>query len=141
VLLVKPQTYMNLSGESIRALLEFYQIPPSEILVVYDDASLPVGDIRLRPNGGAGGHNGMKSLIAHLKTQDFARVRIGIGAKPEGWVLADYVLSRFGEGEWDAMVQGVTKAGEAVELWLKEGTEAAMNRYNKKLKKGNGDVH
>jgi PTH1 family peptidyl-tRNA hydrolase len=133
-LLAKPQTYMNLSGESVKALLQFYQIPPSDMLVIYDDVNLPVGDIRVRETGGAGGHKGMISIIEHLKTQDFPRVRIGIGQKPEGWALADYVLSHFKKGEWEDMIAGITKAGEAVELWLAEGMAPAMNRFNKRLK-------
>lgn len=133
VLLVKPQTYMNLSGESVRALLAFYKLPPSEMIVIYDDVSLPVGDIRVRENGSAGGHNGMKNIIAELKTQAFPRVRIGVGEKPPGWDLADYVLSRFKKDEWDAMIDGVTQAGDAVSLILSQGCAAAMNRYNKRL--------
>jgi PTH1 family peptidyl-tRNA hydrolase len=134
VLLAKPQTFMNLSGESVRAILKFYQIPPSDMLVIYDDVNLPVGDVRVRLSGGAGGHNGMKSIISHLKTQDFPRVRVGISPKPEGWVLSDYVLSRFKKDEWPAMIDGITKAGDAAQVWLTDGIEAAMNGFNKKNK-------
>lgn len=134
VMLVKPQTYMNLSGESVRALLQFYKIPPSEMIVIYDDVNLPVGDIRVRERGSAGGHNGMKNIIEQLGTDIFPRVRIGVGEKPPGWDLADYVLSRFKKDEWDAMIDGVTLAGDAVALILSEGVTAAMNRYNKRLK-------
>ena len=135
VLLVKPQTYMNLSGESVRAVLQFYKIPPSEMIVLYDDVNLPVGDVRVREKGGAGGHNGMRNIIDQLKTEDFPRVRIGISAKPPGWDLADYVLSRFPKEEWDAMINGVTQAGDAVSLILRDGVAGAMNRYNKRLSK------
>jgi len=135
VLLVKPQTYMNLSGQAVMAILKYYKLPPSEIIVVYDDISLPVGDIRVRERGSAGGQKGMIDIIAKLATEEFPRVRIGIGEKPEGWDLADYVLSRFLKREWDAMIQGVTKAGDAIQFILKEGVPAAMNEYNKRLKR------
>ncbi len=132
-LLVKPQTYMNLSGEAVRAMLTFYKLPPSEIIVIVDDVSLPVGDVRVRERGSAGGQNGLKSIIENLRTDEFTRVRIGIGAKPEGWDLKDYVLSRFGRGEWEAMIAGITQAGDAAQLCVKEGTVAAMNKFNKKI--------
>ncbi|MCL2527756.1 MAG: aminoacyl-tRNA hydrolase [Defluviitaleaceae bacterium] len=134
VLLVKPQTYMNLSGQAVASILKFYKLPPSEIIVVYDDTSIPVGDIRVRERGSAGGQKGMVDIIAKLATDEFSRVRIGIGEKPEGWDLADYVLSRFPKKEWEAMIQGVTKAGDAVQLILKEDTATAMNEYNRRLK-------
>lgn len=133
VLLAKPQTFMNLSGESVREILQFHKIPPSEMIVLYDDVSLPVGDIRVRERGSAGGHNGMKNIIAQLGTDAFPRVRIGIGQKPDGWDLADYVLSRFAKEEWDAMIKGVTMAGDAVALILSQGMAAAMNQYNKRV--------
>ena len=134
VLLAKPQTYMNRSGQSVKAILDYYKLPPSAIIVVYDDVSLPVGDIRVREKGSAGGQKGMVDIIAKLATDEFPRVRIGIGEKPENWDLADYVLSRFPKAEWEAMIQGVTKAGDAVGFILKEGTAAAMNEFNRKLK-------
>jgi len=133
VLLVKPQTYMNLSGHSAQAVLAYYKLTPSALIVVYDDVSLPVGDIRVRERGSAGGQKGMVDIIARLGTDEFPRVRIGIGAKPEGWDLADYVLSRFAKAEWDTMIKGVTMAGDAVGLILKEGVAAAMNEFNRKL--------
>ena len=133
VLLVKPQTYMNLSGQSVKAILNYYKLPPSDIVVVYDDVSLPVGDIRVRERGSAGGQKGMIDIIAKLATDEFPRVRIGIGEKPESWDLADYVLSRFPKKEWEAMIEGVTKAGDAVRFILKEGTAAAMNEFNRRL--------
>jgi len=134
VLLVKPQTYMNLSGQAVKAILNFYKLPPSEIIVVYDDISLPVGDIRVRERGSAGGQKGMIDIIAKLATEEFPRVRIGIGAKPENWELSDYVLSRFSRREWEGMIQGVTKAGDAVGLILRDGALGAMNEFNRRLK-------
>jgi PTH1 family peptidyl-tRNA hydrolase len=133
VLLAQPQTYMNLSGEAVTAMLKFYKLPPSALIVVYDDASLPAGDIRVRERGSSGGQKGMENIIAHLKTEEITRVRIGIGAKPADWDLADYVLSRFKREEWDAFIRGVTLAGDAVAYMVKEGTAAAMNRFNKRL--------
>ena len=131
VVLVKPQTYMNLSGESVREILRFMKLPPSEIIVVYDDVALPVGDIRIREAGSAGGQNGMKNIISCLGTDEFFRVRIGIGKKPEGWDLADYVLSRFRKDEWAGMEEGITKAREAVGVILDKGILSAMNQFNK----------
>lgn len=95
VILVKPQTYMNASGESVHAVLDFYKAEPSDLLVLYDDVCLAPGQLRIRERGSAGGHNGIKSIIAQLGTEEFARIRIGVGEKPEGWDLADYVLGRF----------------------------------------------
>ena len=134
VLLVKPQTYMNLSGHSAQAILAYYKLPPSAIIVVYDDISLPVGDIRVRERGSAGGQKGMVDILARLGTDEFPRVRIGIGNKPENWDLADYVLSRFTKPEQEAMIHGVTKARDAVGFILKEGVTAAMNEFNRRLK-------
>ncbi|MCL2217698.1 MAG: aminoacyl-tRNA hydrolase [Defluviitaleaceae bacterium] len=135
VMLVKPMTYMNLSGEAISAVLQFYKLPPWSIIVVYDDVSLPVGEIRVREKGGANGQKGMINTIAQLGTEEFPRVRIGIGDKPPSWTLSDYVLSRFLREEWDDMIKGITKAGDAVQLILKEGTAAAMNVFNKRIPK------
>jgi len=125
---------MNLSGKAAVAILKYYKLPPQDIIVVYDDVSLPVGDVRVREKGSAGGQKGMIDIIANLHTYEFPRVRIGIGAKPEGWELADYVLSRFPRNEWDAMIQGVTKAGDAVEFILKNSILTAMNEFNRRLK-------
>ena len=131
-LLVKPQTYMNLSGEAVRDILHFYKLMPTQIIVLSDDAALPLGHIRVRERGSAGGQNGLKSVIYQLETDAFLRVRIGIGEKPPGYDLGDYVLSRFKPHEMEAMIAGVTKATEAVELILKCGAQDAMNRYNTK---------
>ena len=133
VMLVQPQTYMNLSGESIRAIMQFYKIPPQDIVVVYDDVNLPVGDIRVRERGSAGGQKGMVNILAQLGTDEFPRVRIGVGSKPPGWKLSDYVLSKFLREEWDDMIAGITKAGDAVELILKQDVVSVMNLYNRKL--------
>ncbi|MCL2387429.1 MAG: aminoacyl-tRNA hydrolase [Defluviitaleaceae bacterium] len=135
VMLVKPSTYMNLSGEAVRAIINFYKLPPSEVIIIYDDVSLPVGDIRVRERGSANGQKGMLNIIAQLNTDEFPRIRIGVGDKPPSWTLSDYVLSRFLKEEWDDMIKGITKAGDAVELILKEGTIAAMNVFNKRLPK------
>ena len=133
VKLAMPQTYMNNSGESIRDILRYFEVTPDKLIVVYDDTALPVGDIRVREQGSAGGQNGMKSIIYQLETDIFARVRVGIGAKPSGWSLSDYVLSGFKKAEWDDIVQGITLAGDAVCDILKDGTAAAMGKYNKKV--------
>ena len=135
IMLMQPQTYMNLSGEAVHAVMDYYKIPPQDIIVMYDDVNLPVGDIRVRERGSAGGQKGMINIIAQLGTEEFPRVRIGVGSKPPSWSLSDYVLSRFLREEWDDMIKGITKAGDAVELILKEGTGAAMNMFNKKLPK------
>lgn len=130
--LVQPQTYMNLSGNAAAAISRYYKQPPSALIVVYDDISLELGEIRVRAQGSAGGQKGMAHIITRLGTQEIIRVRIGIGAKPEGWELSDYVLSRFKREEHDAFVRGVTLAGEAVECIVKEGVETAMGRFNRR---------
>jgi len=132
VLLVKPQTFMNLSGHAVASILKYYKLPPHEMIVIYDDVSIPVGDIRVRKRGSAGGQKGMIDIIAKLATDEFPRVRIGVGEKPDDWDLADYVLSRFARKEWDCMIQGVTKAGDAVELILNKDVPAAMNEFNRR---------
>lgn len=131
VVLVKPQTYMNLSGESLRSVLEYYKADPeSELLVLFDDISLDAGRIRIRKKGSAGGHNGIKNIIANLNTQDFARIKIGVGEKPKGMDLADYVLGHFSKAEREAVDEAVQNAVEAVADILDGNTDAAMNRYN-----------
>ena len=130
VLLVQPLTYMNLSGDCIKEAAEYYKIDTKHIIIIYDDISLPVGKLRVRAKGSAGGHNGMKSIIARLGTEEFARVRIGVGEKPAGWDLADYVLGRFGKDELPVMREAVGNAAKACGLIMKEGIETAMNRCN-----------
>lgn len=133
VLLLKPQTYMNNSGESIRAAVDFYKLDPeTELLIIYDDISLDIGQLRIRAKGSAGGHNGIKSIIEHLGSQAFPRVKVGVGAKPAGFDLADYVLSVFPEEERAAIQEGIEDAAKATELILNDSIEAAMNQYNKK---------
>lgn len=131
VILLKPQTFMNASGESIHPAALFYKLEPDHVIVIYDDISLDVGSIRIRAKGSAGGHNGMKSIIAHLGTENYPRVRVGIGAKPERMDLADYVLGHFAKGEQEPLAEAVEAAADAVELMIRQGVPAAMNRYNK----------
>ncbi len=135
VILAKPQTYMNLSGESVRSLVDYYKIEEEqELLVIYDDVSLGVGQLRIRKKGSAGGHNGIKSIISHLDTDLFCRIKIGVGEKPKKYDLADYVLSRFSRGEREEMEEGYEKAVKAAVMILNGETDAAMNEYNRKLK-------
>lgn len=131
VLLVKPQTFMNLSGESIGAILNFYKLQPeTELIVIYDDVSLAPGRLRIRKKGSAGGHNGMKNIISHAGTQEFQRIKIGVGEKPEGWDLADYVLSRPSKKERTLMKEAYEKACTAVEMMVQGKTDLAMNEFN-----------
>ena len=135
VLAVKPLTYMNLSGESLRECVNYYKLDPeTQMIVIYDDIDLEPGQIRIRKKGSAGGHNGIKSIIAQLGTQNFYRIKVGVGAKPKGWDLADYVLGRFSSDERIAVYKAIEEAADAVEMILKDGIEAAMNHYNRKNK-------
>lgn len=129
VLLCKPTSYMNLSGEPVSALARYYKIEPSEILVVLDDVALPLGKLRLRSGGSAGGHNGLKSIIAHLGTTEIARVRIGIGGAA-GSELSDHVLGRFSSEEMPVLNQSLDRAIEAIDFAQTRGMEAAMNQFN-----------
>ena len=131
VLLVKPQTFMNLSGESIREAVDFYKVDPeTEFLVIYDDISLAPGHLRIRKKGSAGGHNGIKNIILHLGTQVFPRVRVGVGEKPEGYDLADYVLGHFQGDEKKLMEEAYDRAAAAVAEILTDGPDKAMNDFN-----------
>jgi PTH1 family peptidyl-tRNA hydrolase len=133
VILAQPQTYMNLSGESIRELIDFYKIEPtSELIVIYDDISLDVGQLRIRTKGSAGGHNGIKSIIAHLGTQDFLRIKVGVGDKPKNWDLADYVLGRFSEQEQPVIREALGNVSAACKCIVTQDINSAMNLYNKK---------
>ena len=133
VILVKPQTYMNLSGESIGALADYYKIDEEkELLVIYDDVSLDVGQLRIRRKGSAGGHNGIKNIIAHLGTDVFPRIKVGVGEKPKGYDLADYVLGHFSGEDREIMRESYRKAADAVEMILEGNLSGAMNTYNKK---------
>ena len=131
VLLVKPVTYMNLSGQAVRALADYYKIPPEHILVIFDDISLPVGKLRVRPNGSAGGHNGIQSLIAELGSQEYPRIKVGVGAKPHpDYDLADWVLSSFTKEEEALLVPTLKRAIEAAESIIADGVPQTMNRFN-----------
>ncbi|WP_167958589.1 aminoacyl-tRNA hydrolase [Anaerosporobacter faecicola] len=133
VLLAQPQTYMNLSGESVRELVDFYKIDPTtELIIIYDDISLEVGQLRIRKKGSAGGHNGIKSIIAHLGTQEFLRIKVGVGNKPDNWDLADYVLGRFPSEEQPIIREALGHAAKACECIITEDVASAMNLYNKK---------
>ena len=135
VLLVKPQTYMNLSGESVGGIVNYYKIDPeSDLLVIYDDISLDVGQLRIRKKGSAGGHNGIKSIIAHLGTTVFPRIKVGVGEKPKNYDLADYVLGHFSKQERELMEEGYEHASDGVEQIVQGEIEAAMNVFNKKVK-------
>ena len=131
VLLALPQTYMNLSGESIRELVNYYLIDPeTELMVIYDDISMDVGRIRMRAKGSAGGHNGIKNIIAELGTDVFPRMKVGVGEKPKGWDLADYVLGRFSDEENEVMRRMLAKGSDACRDFILYGIQEAMNRYN-----------
>lgn len=135
VILAKPQTYMNLSGESIRSLVDYYKVDEeTELLVVYDDISLDVGQLRIRAKGSAGGHNGIKNIIAHLGTQVFPRIKVGVGEKPKGYDLADYVLGHFSKAEKERMDAGYGNAVRAAELIVSGQMDEAMNEFNRKKK-------
>lgn len=134
VVLLKPQTFMNLSGESVRAAMDFYKLTTDELIVVYDDICLDPGQLRIRLKGSAGGHNGIKNIIAHLGTQEFPRIKVGVGAKPPRMDLADYVLSHFSKGEQALMDEAFRDAADAAVMMMTEGAERAMNHYNMKKK-------
>ena len=134
VILAKPQPYMNLSGESIRELADFYKIEPENIIILCDDINLSEGQLRIRLKGSAGGHNGLKNIISHLGTQEFPRIRIGVGEKPRGMDLADYVLGRFPKEQQAVMEEAYRDAAEAACMMIEDGADAAMNHYNRKNK-------
>jgi PTH1 family peptidyl-tRNA hydrolase len=133
ILLVKPETFMNLSGRSVRQVLDFYQVPVADLLVVCDDINLPLGKLRFRARGSHGGHNGLRDVQNHLGTAEYARLRIGVGAPPEDQAV-DYVLGRFRPGERPVIDDAVAQAVQGVLLWVREGVEACMNRYNAEAK-------
>lgn len=133
VILLKPQTFMNLSGESIRAAVDFYKVDEKEeLIVIYDDISLPPGQLRIRKKGSAGGHNGIKNIIAHLGHDTFMRIKVGVGEKPDGYDLADYVLGHFSKEDRAIMDDAFKEAAEAVKMMITDGPDAAMNAFNKK---------
>ena len=130
-LVMKPQTYMNLSGEAVREAAQFYKIPPERILVIYDDVSLPVGKLRVRPSGSAGGHNGIKNIIAHLGTQEFPRIKIGTGAPSGGGAeMIDWVIGVPSQAERKILVESFENAVKAAEDIIENGCQKAMNDYN-----------
>lgn len=133
VILVKPETYMNLSGESVRSVMDFYKIDPEEdMLVIYDDISLAPGNIRIRKKGSAGGHNGIKSIIAHTGTQNFMRIKVGVGEKPSGWDLADYVLGHFSDEDNVKLKETMPDIIQAATLMVQGDVDKAMNDFNAK---------
>ena len=133
VMLAKPQTYMNLSGDSVSALVNFYKLNPTEeLIVVFDDISLAPGNLRIRKKGSAGGHNGIKDIIAKTGTDQFERVKVGVGEKPAGWDLADHVLGRFSPEDREKFEDAVKDAVDAVSLMVQGCTDEAMNQYNRK---------
>ena len=130
LILAKPQTYMNLSGQAVGALLRFYKIPSERFLVAYDEIDLPFGSLRLRPEGGSGGHNGMKSIIERLGNQEFARLRIGVNRPPGRMEAADYVLQDFSRAETEQLPNILDSAIDAALCFVSSGIDAAMNRFN-----------
>ena len=130
-LLMKPVTYMNLSGEAVRQAADFYKVPPEHVLVVSDDVSLPVGRLRIRRGGSAGGHNGLKSIIQQLGTDQFPRLKVGVGEKPHpDYDLADWVLGKFTGEDKKAIDAAVKRAADAVECYIQDGPDKAMSRFN-----------
>ena len=129
-LLLSPTTYMNRSGESVQAACAFYKIPEDAIMVICDDLNLPVGKLRVRRGGSSGGQKGLDDIIRRLGTEEFPRLRIGIGATPESWAAADYVLGKISQEERGPMEQAVRDGADAVVLWANAGIEVCMNRYN-----------
>lgn len=133
VILAKPQTYMNLSGESVAEVMNYYKLDPeTEMIVIYDDISLAPGNIRIRKKGSAGGHNGIKNIIAMTGTDKFLRIKVGVGEKPKGWDLADYVLGHFADEDKEFMVEAIENAMAAVVLMMNDEVDKAMNEYNRK---------
>ncbi|MCX5683941.1 MAG: aminoacyl-tRNA hydrolase [Planctomycetota bacterium] len=131
VVLARPVTYMNLSGQSVREMFDFWKVELSDLLVIVDDLALDLGRIRLRPEGSAGGHNGLESIIAHLGSEQFARVRVGMGPMPKGVDQAAFVLSEFSASERPIIEEAVDRAADAAECWICNGLQEAMNRFNR----------
>ena len=130
VLFLKPQTFMNSSGEAVRPAADFYKIPPENVIVISDDISLPVGKIRVRPKGSAGGHNGLKSIIEHLGTEEFPRIKIGVGAPPPGYDIIDWVLAQPSDADKKVLFEEYGKIFPCLQTILESGVSAAMNRFN-----------
>ncbi len=133
-ILAKPVTFMNLSGESVRELIDYYKVDETtELIVISDDISLAVGQLRVRKKGSAGGHNGLKNIIAHLGHDSFIRIKVGVGEKPKGWDLADYVLGHFSAQERKLMDEAALRAADAIRTIITQGADAAMNEFNRKV--------
>ena len=131
VLLMKPQTFMNLSGDAVAQAAKFYKIPPEHVIVVSDEVSLPIGKLRIRTKGSAGGHNGLKDIIAKLGTDAFPRIRIGVGAPPHpDYDMADWVLSSFKNQDAEDMLAAAARAAQAAQCYITQGADRAMNRFN-----------
>src|SRR5262245_22643221 len=130
LLLVAPQTYMNASGRTVRQLVDFFQLTAGDLLIVCDDINLPVAKLRMRRSGSAGGQKGLENVVLHLGTQDVPRLRIGVGLPPPGRDSADYVLDRFHKSEREAIDAAIVTAADAIEAWIAEGIDLAMNRFN-----------
>lgn len=134
-ILMKPLSFMNLSGGPVRDMVNFFKIDPEkELIVISDDIDLEPGQLRIRKQGSAGGHNGLKDIIQKLGTQNFIRIKVGVGAKPQGWDLADHVLSRFSDSDRKLVDEAIQEAADAVEKIISQGPDAAMNEYNRKKK-------
>lgn len=130
VILCEPQTFMNLSGEAVGALVKYYQLPLAKVLIVVDDADLPLGEIRLRPGGGSGGHHGLESVTQHLGSRDYARLRVGIGRKDEARQITGHVLGKFAEDEREMLEKVLERAAGQIECWLSAGLQKAMSQFN-----------
>ena len=131
---MKPLSFMNLSGGPVREMANYFKIDPeSELIVIYDDIDLEPGQLRIRKQGSAGGHNGIKDIIRQLGTEKFLRIKVGVGAKPKGWDLADHVLGRFSTEDRKLVDEAIEKAAKAVDIIISQGTDAAMNEYNRKV--------
>ena len=130
VVIAKPLTFMNLSGQAVSAIAGFFKIEPADVLVIVDEAALPLGRLRARREGGAGGHNGLKSLIQHLGTQNFPRMRVGVGRGTDGRDLSDHVLGRFEPSERETVSAAVLRAADATEMFISDGIERVMNAFN-----------
>lgn len=130
IILVKPQTFMNLSGDSVWEILQWYRVSQRNMIVVYDDVDLPLGKLRLRPRGSSGTHNGMKSVIYRIESDEFFRIRIGIGSPPKGWELSDYVLGKFHGADKEMIASTIIKASDATEEIIRSGIDSAMNKFN-----------
>jgi len=130
VIIARPQTFMNLSGESAAAICQFYHLKPEQVLVVCDDVNIPFGRLRIRPSGSEGGHNGLKSITSCLGTRDYPRLRIGVGPLPPRWEMINFVLGGFPDNEWKELPEILDRAANAIELIVQEGIEKAMSRFN-----------